>query len=144
MVQSRRILAVSKSNLGPMPPALAYQLTTTGDVARVKWLGKTKHTASSLLSTQEPTGTTRDEAVEWLLEELAEGPKDAKYMEWLAKDAGFSKRTMERAKKAAGVASRHEGFGSGSRWVWAIDRHTPPATEVAAYDDLASFDDLFD
>src|SRR5205823_8055188 len=47
----RRVLATTKSNLGPMPPALAYRLVTAPNgAAAIRWEGPTGHTAASLLA----------------------------------------------------------------------------------------------
>lgn len=51
--ETRLILAVTKSNLAAMPPAMAYRLEPTpSGVARVRWEGPTHHTAADLLSRQ--------------------------------------------------------------------------------------------
>lgn len=134
--ESRTILAVSKSNLGPKPAALAYRMDAIDEVARVDWLGATDHTASALLAAQEPSGGSRSEVAAFLRDVLADGRLLAVEVKRLTRVAGFSDRTVERAKKGAGVISQREGFGVGSKVYWAIDRHTSPGKSVAAYGDV--------
>jgi hypothetical protein len=53
---------------------------------------------------------------------LSDGPKLAREVLAESKAAGYSKRTIDRAKALAGVRPRKEAFGGG--WVWELD---PPA-----------------
>src|SRR5262249_15606990 len=48
----RRVLAVSKANLAPIAPSLAFQLVPSEDpqYARVEWLGVSDHAAHALTS----------------------------------------------------------------------------------------------
>lgn len=66
----------------------------------------------------------RDEVACWLRDTLAHGPVAAKEMWRLARKAGVSLRTVERAKPRAHVRSRRDQSGG---WVWCLreqDRHT--------------------
>ncbi len=119
---SRRILASTKSNLGPPPPALAYRLVSVDDVAKVDWLGRTEHTARTLLDA--PAGDderdARGEGAAFLEELLAVGPLAAKEVYREAREAGIAKATLRRAKAQAGVTVSREGFGEGGRWIWKL------------------------
>jgi hypothetical protein len=127
---------VTKSNLAAMPEALAYRLVTEEEygVARVIWDGATSHKAADLLrlparDDQEDAVPARVEAEEVLREILAEGPVPARKVKALARDAGIAERTLDRARQAIGAITRREGFGPGSRFLWALPEGSIPATE---------------
>jgi len=117
----RRILAQTKSNLGPFPSALAFRLeTTANEVAHIVWEGETHHTAEALVAAP-PDRDERDaqsEAEEVLRHILAAGRIDVATATAEAKKAGVSERTLKRAKKTLGVVSERNGFGPGAVWFW--------------------------
>lgn len=121
---TRRILAVTKSNLSVVPPALAYRLEDTGTgVARVVWDGPTDHTAAQLLSipATDEERSALNEAVAFLTELLRDGPRPAKDVQRQAREAGFSDATLRRAKSRAGITSqRTGGIGADGAWTWAL------------------------
>jgi hypothetical protein len=110
--QTRRVLAGVKSNLAPMPDALAYALVDSPDhgCARIEWLGTSTHSAGALLAgpRDDDERTERDEARDWLLDYLKRDDDQG----WEAPSAlikkaahaeGISERTLKRAKASAGV-----------------------------------------
>lgn len=136
--EGRRILAVTKSNLAPVPSALAYRLVTDErlDVARVAWEGATGHSAADLLSTdtEEERGAQR-EAVDILRHILEGGPMAANGVKRQAKEAGVAERTLERAKKKLNVQSERKGFGADGVWTWRLPGHSPPLDAYTANGD---------
>lgn len=122
---TRRILAMTKSNLAVLAPALAYRLVPDElrDVAQVKWEGRTSHTASQILSTgdDDHSGAMGD-AIEFLKDLLADGAVAAKEALRQARDAGVAERTLRRAQKALKVqSSKVGGPESGDqKWVWSL------------------------
>ena len=98
--ETRRILAVSKSNLGALPPALAYRVegdAATG-AARIAWEGATAHPAADLLATpvdDEERGA-RDEAHDFLAELLVRGPLPTRKVKAESAQAGLSWATVRR------------------------------------------------
>ncbi len=129
----RRILATVKNNLAVHPPSLAFRLVgddATG-AARVEWLGESEHGASALLaipSDGDERGALAD-GVEVLRTVLANGPLPAKIGEREAAAAGVKGRTLDRARKAAGVrAERVGGLASDGYWQWTLEPKT--ATET--------------
>lgn len=113
----RRILAPIKSNLARPPAALAFQLAPVAgtDVARVEWLGETRHTAGALLTIpDDETRTERDDAEAWLAAYLADGPVETSDVLAAGRKAGHAERTLKRAKAALAVRSEREGFGKGA------------------------------
>lgn len=75
---ARRIVAVTRNDLAPEPPSLAFQLVPDAALgaARVEWLGESAHGASALLAirTDDPEeGGALAEAVDVLRTILADG-----------------------------------------------------------------------
>jgi hypothetical protein len=123
--ETRRVLAGIKSNLAPLPAALAYRLIDSPEhgCARVEWLGVSGHSAGSLLSVprDEDERTERDEAADWLTKYLIDAGGEA-----IAADAikaaardGIAKTTLHRARTRTGVTSTKDGFGG--PWIWRMD-----------------------
>jgi AAA domain len=131
----RRVLAHVKSNLAPLAPSLLCEIQpvlirASGDepeveTAKMVELGTCDHDAERLLvSWGDPDERDAlDEAVAFLEEELADGPRDAKAVKRAASEAGISPRTLDRAKTKAGVLADKVGFGEGGKWMWR--RRTP-------------------
>lgn len=102
----RRILAVTKSNVGAIPPAIAYRLTPDDKlgVAAVVWEGATDHRADDLLGGAAERPAPKRELAERLLRELlAGGPRLRSEIEEAADDAEIGWRTVEAAKATLGV-----------------------------------------
>jgi hypothetical protein len=125
----RRVIAMSKENLGPRLPSLAYRLINDElyGVARVVWDGASKHTADELVRPRvdEDEAPALAEAVRVLKEILADGPLAAGNVKRLAATAGVAERTLQRARHALGVTARRHGFGPGAHYVWTMPA-TPP------------------
>jgi AAA domain len=123
---SRRILAMTKSNLAKMPEALAYRLVNDElyGVARVVWDGASAHTAADLVRVgprvDEDEAPALAEAVRVLEEILSNGPLAAGNVKRLAAQAGVAERTLHRARKVLGVTARRQGFGQGAWYVWTM------------------------
>jgi hypothetical protein len=117
-----RILAVAKTNLGPLPPSLRYSIRPEGRSIRVEWSGESTHSAAALLAVPEEgeSRNTVEEAGEFLESILEDGPVPAAEAQRKAKSAGFKKRTVDRGKKLIGVKARRSGFGKGSEWTWEL------------------------
>ncbi|MFC1543061.1 hypothetical protein ACFL4K_00815 [Candidatus Neomarinimicrobiota bacterium] len=63
-------------------------------------------------------------AVEWLREILASGPRATTEILEKGAGAGFSTRTLERAKRQAGIAASRVGeigVRGGGLWVWTLN-----------------------
>jgi AAA domain len=119
----RRILAVTKSNVGAIPPAMAYRLVPDDalGVAVVAWEGQTDHRADDLLAAPAERPAPKREAAENLLRELlADGPRRRSEIEEAAEEAEVGWRTVEAAKAALGVWSEQRPEpgkrGAGAAW----------------------------
>ena len=116
----RRVLAVMKSNLAPVPPSLSYRLVSSGryGVARVVWGEATDYTARALL---ESRGDER-EIDGWLHDYLeAEGSAKARDVIHDGKLAGYSQDEIKHARRRIKAVSKRQGFGPGSSVIWSIE-----------------------
>jgi hypothetical protein len=129
--ESRRILAMTKSNLAKMPDALAYRLVDDEvyGVARVVWDGASTRTANDLVRQRvdEDEAPALAEAVRVPKEILADGPLAAGNIKRMAATAGVAERTLQRARHALGVTARRQGFGPGAHYVWSMPADPPQA-----------------
>lgn len=136
---NQRVLATTSSNLGPEPPSLLYEVkpsTVTGDTgetietARIVAIGESPADGAALLgAVDDDAKAERDEAVEFLRVELAEGRRSAKSIQEAAKAAGIGPSPLKRAKRTLGIVPRKEDFRGG--WVWELPegddaKGTPP------------------
>jgi putative DNA primase/helicase len=110
--ETRRVLAVVKSNLAMRPSALEWSLSEDQPIA---WHGESTLNIEALLSP--PTDQPRADAEGFLRETLADGPMPSEQLEHIARVAGISKATLKRAKKAAAIeAGREPGVRDGPWW----------------------------
>jgi putative DNA primase/helicase len=138
---ARRILAVTKSNLGPEAPSLSFTVESAsiGDgisTSRIAWGETSAHTATGLLAppVDDEQRSASDEAAALLRDLLASGPVPAKAVQAAVHDAGIAWRTVERVKVRLGIKSVRPGGFTGP-WSWAlpaysaIESRTPPPSE---------------
>jgi hypothetical protein len=114
-----RVLAVTKSNLGPRPPALGLRVGV-GACAAVEWTGPVGLTADGLLRRPEAGLKVRDRATDWLRRELAAGPRKAADLFAAAAAAGIPDMTLKRAK-ADVRAESHRTYDKAAQrgeWYW--------------------------
>ena len=115
----RRILAMTKSNIGPTAPALACQLAEEAGRPRLQWLGECDATADELCRPASPgAGPDRATADEWLLAALAGGSRPARQLQEEARAAGYCVRTLKRAKRRLGVVARRVRKDGQAFWQW--------------------------
>ncbi|MBI4191555.1 MAG: hypothetical protein HY525_13580 [Betaproteobacteria bacterium] len=132
--QTRRLFVRAKSNIGPDGGGFNYALEQV-DVpgfpgllaSRVAWGQPLDGTALELLAVAEAVEDSEErgaltEVTDWLRDLLAEesGTMDKREIVRLARDNGFSERTIYRARDKLGVHVRTTGFGKGKRSVWSI------------------------
>jgi hypothetical protein len=134
----RRILALTKTNLSAPVPALAYRLLQTDSGAvRVAWEGESEYTAERLLAepqSHDERSATAD-AVEWLRDLLANGARPAHDIQVDAKRSDISAKVLRTAREKLAIKPRREGFGPGSRVMWALpdDGHRCPIDAIDAH-----------
>ena len=112
--EKTRVMAHTKANLAPRGASQAFTVDTTGTFM---WAGESELTAQDLLSLPS-VPTARDDASEFLLDLLTDGPVRATEVYRLATERGISGRTLQRAKKSVGVRSQRVGIGAGSYSEW--------------------------
>jgi hypothetical protein len=138
---SRRVLAMTKSNLAKMPDALAYRLVNDDlyGVARVVWDGASRHTAGDLVRPRvdEDEAPALAEACRVLKEILSDGPLAAGNVKRMAATAGVAERTLQRARHALGVTARRQGFGPGAFYVWSMPADPPDPMAQGTHGDHA-------
>ncbi len=123
---------------GPTSPSLGYEISSTTDdlgvVAKITWTGPEDLTAEDLASAQPGHARELKAAAEWLSTTMDDhhGRINSVEAEGLARDeAGFSLRTLKRAKKKMGVRSKQEYDKSADGkvirvWYWTRPDREPP------------------
>ena len=127
---SRRVLAVSSSNLAQLAPSLLYEIrtaTVSGDTgedivtAEVACVGDSDATGSDLLGagggSEEPSSAL-DEAVQFLIAELSAGPQPASKIKKCAREVGISAATLRRAKESLQISVSKTGYQGA--WEWCL------------------------
>jgi hypothetical protein len=118
---SARVLTVSKCNVGQPPPALEFRVVESSGQAAIDWTGPVEVTADRVSQTRRvEVVRMRERACDWLMLELANGPRTAADLFAAAAAAGIPERTLERAKDSLDVKShRHHDRKAGvSAWYW--------------------------
>jgi hypothetical protein len=125
----RKLIASSKSNLGPTPPTLAYRLTGCDNgAARVDWDGVSSHTAQTMVQQdRDHDGGALGEAVRFLEEALADGPALGRIVKQRARDHDISEATLRRAREQLKVIWEKAKTQDGA-YTWALP---PKEGEVA-------------
>lgn len=133
--ENRRVLAATKSNLGPVPDSLAYRLVDAGQggVARIEWDGTVTQNAAELLAAPADGDDHSEQtaAENWLKDYLSvEGPAVAsKTVKAAAGKERISEATLKRAKLKLGIQDRSEGFPRTTVWELPQSAHTAPGTQ---------------
>ena len=136
---SRRILAAVKSNLGPSPRSLVFSVEPGpgGEQPVIVWHGESDLQANDLNGPIDRAEQSAiDDAKEFLLEALTDGPVLARDIESRALAAGISKASLGRAKSLLRIKSvRLAGFTG--PWSWRLpdtyirnDSRTSSSSEV--------------
>lgn len=106
---TRRVLAMTKSNLAPMARALSFTIDGATGVPRVRWLGDSHHTAAGLLAAAAGDSDERSamaDAVEFLRSALGAGPVSAR---------------KSRARRASWHSRSAPSSGRAQPWACAVE-----------------------
>lgn len=128
----RRLLLPIKNNIAMDTGGLAYRIEPLGvdGCPVVEWEPDPVNvSADDALAGDRGEGggrSERDDAAEWLVNQLAKGPQAAKDVERDASEAGYSFATVRRAKAAIGVVSRKPAFGGPWEWTLPAQDAQPP------------------
>ena len=139
--ETRNVLAVTKANLAPLAPSLAYRIVDRDGAGAIEWQGTTDHTASQLLAapTSEEDRSASGDAKAFLRDLLAGGPVLAKgrsaagaRVRDIVPDARPRQGSRRHPVGPAGADLRARGHGP-SRTYYAKKRRTPPLKAMAMY-----------
>jgi hypothetical protein len=125
-----RVLALSKTNIGPPGVSLGFRLAreACGQTV-VSWTDALDVTADDLFGACLPVragSRTRERAAEWLQQFLAHGKRRASEVLDAARAAGIPERMLYRVKAKAGVKSDAVSHGGKIEWWW----HDPKTDEA--------------
>ena len=128
-----RVMTQVKNSLGRDDlPSRTYEINSTRievtdgitDVGVFTFTGESERTVSDVLGARaEVEVDTQNGAAKWLAAYLVERGGEAPAREVLAagQAVGIGDRTLQRARKRAGVTSKRVGFGDAGGFVWNID-----------------------
>jgi hypothetical protein len=121
-----RVLASTKSNLGPPPPSYAYRLSSVEgqDVAKVEWLGAVNDSADDLLGdtlATEDQKNAQSAAEVFLQDYLLKGPGTRQTIIAEAKKAGIGINAIDKAKARLGIKHTRVGTMQDAVYVWHLD-----------------------
>lgn len=133
-----RVLASVKSNISKDVPSLGFRLESfpDSDVAVMKYIGEVNYSADDLLerdADSEEELDDRSEAVIWLEQFLASGPRPATEVQNEGKKVGLSFTSLKSAKKQLGGVSTKGAF-HGS-WMWELPAKNPELEQKGFYDE---------
>lgn len=121
----KRVITRVKTNISPLGDGFEYELQQVNlgneiEATAVSWGNEVIGSPCTILQNVEGVegeeqGMIND-AERFLHDMLSDAPLTAKKIQIEAKGAGFSQRTIERAKARLGVMSKKEG----SSWVWTL------------------------
>lgn len=129
--EGRRLLLSVKNNLARAPQGLAYRIEQrlVGDgrdilASRIIWDAEPVAITANEAMAADMAGTdgrtAKAEAMEFLLQLLADGPMAMIDIEDQARGAGLSWATVRRAKQTLGVLSHKAGMDGG--WLWELPK----------------------
>jgi len=143
--EDRRILARSKSNIGPDDGGFEYHLEQVEvmpgiEASRVAWGKAVQGSARELLTDtpEDAEQAPRDSAAEFLREVLRDGPTPVKTIKAEAQEAGHTWRTVQRAADDLQVIKKKGGMAAG--WYWQLAKMTTKNPKDASVRDWPSSD----
>lgn len=136
-----RVIVHVKSNMGPEAVTLRFRIegrrvevldSPAIETSGVLWTGEDESIGKQdlILQGDSEERADRSEAAEWLRDFLVGDSQPATTVLKEGKAAGFSEKTLRRAKKDAGVRVQKIGFEDG-RWVWTLPHEDgqPPSED---------------
>lgn len=143
--EDRRILARSKSNIGPDDGGIEYQLEQVEalpgiEASRITWGKAVEGSARALLTdvADDEEQAPRDSAADFLREVLKDGPIPSKTVKAEAVEAGHAWNTVRRAADGLLVIKKKDGMSGG--WYWQLAKmptKTPTPESWASSDSSA-------
>lgn len=135
--EDRRILARSKSNIGPDDGGIEYHLEQSEvlediQASRIAWGRQVQGSARELLTDPNADDDEGHDAAGFLRGLLSDGPMSAKDIYKDADGAGYSRDMVKRASLKMGVEKRKNGMTGGWLWALPIDPQTPEGSTKGA------------
>ena len=134
---TRCILAMNKTNVGPKPPSLYYKLVQAENkYSKVKWEGVCGMKVDEVLAAPllpEERGA-REDACAFLREILTQGPMLISIAKAQAKDAQISDKTLRWAREKLKIKTYQRSYGTD--WMWALPTHEGQDRNSGARSDL--------
>jgi len=132
--QKRAIVQI-KSNLAVKGKAIGFELRD----GNFYWIGESDLTAARILAAEDSqdSKSARDEAQDFLRDELSNGPADWQQIEKDRKAVGISEITLRRARENLGIKIRREGeIGKrgGGRSIWELPEALAAQKDLLAQD----------
>lgn len=115
--ERKRVMAQSKSSLAVKGASIAFELREDGFF----WCGLSDVTAEALLAApkSEEEKSALEEAIDFLREILADGPRPSDEIMKEARKNGIAEKTLRRAKQQLGVEAKRKGIPGGrGKGVW--------------------------
>lgn len=143
--EDRRILARSKSNIGPDDGGIEYHLDQVEalpgiEASRITWGKAVEGSARALLTdiADDEEQAPRDSAADFLREVLKDGPTPAKTVKAEAAEAGHAWNTVRRAADSLLVIKKKGGMADG--WYWQLAKMPTKNAKEPNVEDWASSD----
>jgi len=121
---NNRAMVHIKSSLAPAGPAQRYELTNDG----FRWAGVSNLTAADVLGMESTRGdrSALEDAVEWLRDFLADGPKEFPVIDKAARRHDIKSRTLKRAKDELRTREQLDTYKKSGvfngPWIWELKR----------------------
>ena len=121
-----RVIACTKVNIAKPPKSMSFEID---DLGVFHWRGEVDIDADALIqaSCVNVKDSTLEDAKQFLFDLLWDNPLSAKEVFVQGEDAGFSRRTLERAKKDMKITSKRNG----KSWAWQLPKNANESREDA-------------
>jgi putative DNA primase/helicase len=119
-IDGPRAVAPAKANYCRLTPPIEFRLVDSNGAARVEWLGERADVHADDLNPAFQSSedrTARDEARDFLLTVLSEGPAESEKLMKQGRALGISDRTLMRARRELNVEAYREGGRAGCWWL---------------------------
>lgn len=109
-----RVLASTKSNLGPRPVSQLFHLEPSGASSKIVYDGASELTADDLSSGARASAS--DSSDEFLRSLLTNGPLAVKEVREMSRKGGYGRAAIDKARKAIGARAERAEFGGAVAW----------------------------
>jgi hypothetical protein len=114
---SQRILAQTKNNLARIQQSRVLRITSDGGHNRIEWVGESDYSANEVLSQAGKGKKVQQAIMQWLMTELAGGPRRSADLFTLGnRVGGWSVDQLKRTKAVLGLKTTKEG----QQWLWSL------------------------